>query len=529
MTGFPSTWNSAAPKAVSDGLHTFAVLSGFNGDPFLWSIVRKRGIEAPWQQGSPAFRANQPPVALLDRKGRLNVFFNSPQVRHFRFDHPAVDLSSYTEITVPFSRDVGYFHVSYDAAGDTMLLAFNETSTWTLHTTIKYSGNDWQSPAPLPQAPSGSIYLYARFVRAAGRYALLAGEHILNTPNPSYVAAVLFEADSYAGPWQKRDLHRIYGNNFGTPYLNWVYLIDLQADSMGRLRALLHITEDGSGHTPLTEGIYLAKKEENYQLRHVAGNIDDAFAMDIDPSGAITIFVKLLATTNSYKSGRLVYFQSADGGSVWSGPTDIEVDSCNTCLVQSRNGSMLGGKELGFLFANPSYSPFSSVKYATVPLPLSNTSQRYDYWYEDSDGTDGYLRAFTDPMSNRAYYYYYDFSADRHYSIAYVYSSHDYYQVYLAKSNGSYEYYNSEGFRVVYQAPESYGYWYTDSDGSRDYIHIYRDPANNLLWWYVYDYDLQGNWTYTYVYYRGSYWYVEVRRSTGSFMRSDSTGFSESG
>ena len=137
---------------------------------------------------------------------------------------------------------------------------------------------------------------------------------------------------------------------------------------------------------------------------------------------------------------------------------------------------------------------------------------------------------YREPGSGRQFYYILDNKPDGSSTTSYSYTWGSYYRVYIAQSGGSYRTYDSDGYTFSYQAPEAYGYWYTDSkDGTRDYIYIFKDPAHAVHWWVVYDYDPQGNYVFTYVYYRDSYYYVEVRHSTGGFTKYDSTGYSQKG
>src|SRR5262245_10050010 len=99
MTQFPSTWNAGAPKIVSDGLHSYAALCGYDGSEHTCSVARRRGSER-WARGAATFFSQQPAVTVLDRKGRLNVFYNNPQLHHVRFDHPAIDLQTSVEVPV---------------------------------------------------------------------------------------------------------------------------------------------------------------------------------------------------------------------------------------------------------------------------------------------------------------------------------------------------------------------------------------------------------------------------------------------
>jgi hypothetical protein len=526
MSGFAPTWNHGAPKLVSDGLFNYAVVAGAGGDPGLWSIMRQRGIEGIWQQVAPIFRSDQPPVMAIDYKARLNVFFNNPRPRHYRFDHPSVDLQHFQEIPIPLTQSiqsVGYLNASYDATTDALLLIFNDSATLTLHFTVKYTdANAWAVPTALPTAP-GVAYLYARILRARGRYVVLASEHPMGGPHANYTATILFESDAPFGPWQKRELYRVYGQNLGVPYQNWVFGLDMQQDTQGRVRVLLHINEDFSGHTPMSEGLHIAREEDNFSPRHIGGEIDDGFSLHIQPNGTMLALALLFSKSPIPHAGKLVFFQSVDGGLTWSPAEPVGMGiGVYTCTIQARDGSMLGGKEAGIMYSTPLTPPFHTVRFTTVPLHLADTSQRYDHWFQGSDGTLDYVRAYMEPSTGRSYYYVYDYAVDGSFSITYVYTASNYYQVYLARSDSTYYHYNSDGDIIG-----SYGYWFTDDDGSQDFIFIFSDPPSQVHWWHVYDYDLQGNWTQTYVYYRGSYEYVAIQHSDGSFVRYDSTGFYE--
>ena len=250
MTGFAPTWNPGAPKVVSDGLFSYAVVAGAGGNPGLWSLARQRGIEGTWQQGAMVLHSGQPPVIVIDYKGRLNVFVNDSGPRHYRFNHPSVDLQTFQEILIPFHPVVGYLNASYDATTDTLLLVFNDSASLGLHLTVKYTdANAWALPIALPTAP-GVAYLYARTLRARGRYMVLASEHPLGGPHANYTAAMLFSSDSLVGPWQQRDLHRVYGLNLGVPYQNWVFGLDLNRTSTAVYACCCTSTKTSLG-TPL--------------------------------------------------------------------------------------------------------------------------------------------------------------------------------------------------------------------------------------------------------------------------------------
>lgn len=530
MNAFPSTWNAMAPKLVSDGLNSYAVLCGFSGSQNLCSVVRRRGVEM-WEQGARTFVASQPPVMVIDRKGRLNIFFNNPALHHLRFDHPAIDLIHSVDMPLQFSGDTGYLHASYDASTDTMLLAFNETSTWQLYFTVKYADNDWVPPGPLPAAAPGTLMLYARTLRASGRYYVLAGEHPLGSPNANYTAALLYESPSPTGPWSTRTLHRSTGMNLGVPYQNWVYPLDLQANAAGRLRATMQIAEPGSGHPPLPEGMYVAREEDGFALRLVGNGIDDGFGLHVDPSGAHFAFALRLSDSAYTHAGHLVSFRSDDDGATWQ-PAALLVsgDALNPVTLDPRNGSMSGGKEISYIYSASLSPPFDRVLSSEIPLALANTANRYDYSSTGADGAVDYVRAFADPATARSYYYGYDRRADGSFTLTYVYYGGDFYQVYVFESRGAYRFYNSDGYSVTYERPEEIFYWFTDDDGSLDHIYIYRDRSLDIYWWQIVDYDVSGtNWTATYVYYRGSYWRIEITDSAGHFTRQDSTGLYESG
>jgi hypothetical protein len=539
LTQFMPTWNPGAPKVVSDGLHFYAAVCCVD-TPTSWSIVRKRGSEA-WSQASPTFFSSQPPVVVIDRKGRLHIFSNGPQLRHLRYDHPAIDLTQGIELAVPFNAPVAYLHASYDASSDMMMLAFSEPSTWTTHVGVaRAEANDWLFTA-LPDADPTTFYLYARTLRAGGRYFVLVAEHPRSGPNHHYLGARLFESASPAGPWTSRALYRVTGNNAGVPYQNWVLISDLQADASGRPRALLHITEGGSGLPSPKDGLYIAREEDAYALRFVGGPVADGYTLYVDPSGYHVAFgqIESVVPFPEFEGAPLgvrsdmVTFESRDGGASWSGPSWVELASINPVPVDQRSGSMLGGKEVPFIYSTERHAAidrlvFDEVRSSTVALAIADTDARYDYWYTDGDGTQDYLRAFTDAASNRSYYYIYNFAADGSFTVSYSYTASDYYQVYIGSSNGSYRYYNSDGYQFTHSAPEITQYWYTDTkDGTQDWIYIYKDESAGLLWWAIYDFDLLGNWNLTYVYYLGDYWYIELRSSLGPYQRWDSRGLME--
>jgi hypothetical protein len=533
MTGFPATWNAGAPKLVSDGLHYYAVFCGFQGSSSRCSIARKRGdgIE-PWVFGPRAFTSIQPATVIIDRKGRLNIFYNDPYIHHLRLDHPSIELGDWTEITIPFNQPTGYMHVSYDAKDDIILLAFAETSSYTTYFGVKYTdANNWGISPMVTPNPS-TMLLYARTLRAAGRFFVLFGEHTLNGTNAYYTAAVLFESSTPTGPWTRRELYRVYGANLGVPDQNWVLANDLQADQTGRVRALLHIVELGSGHANPLDGLYVAREEDGYALRFVGNGIEDGFTLYVDPTSNVHLATargQVEVSPGVFEAG-IVWFRSDDRGATWTRSASGYQREVNPAMVDSRSGSMLG-PDSRFMASgvNMTTGAYDSVVFAAVALRLDPSMDRYAYQYQEADGTWDYVRVYNDPATDRSYYYFYDYDPDSSFSVTYSYRAGSYYQVYTADSGGSYHYYNSDGYQVTHVAASVVQYWYDDAeDGAQNYIYIYRDPEAQVMWWVIYDFDTAGTYDLTYVYNRGGYAYVEYRYATGHFTRWDNTGFSES-
>jgi hypothetical protein len=532
MTAYPSTWNAGAPKVVSDGLHSYAALCGYDGSQYTCSVARRRGTEA-WTRGSFTFSSHQPAVVVIDRKGRLNIFYNFPGLYHVRIDHPSVDLQNVVPVPVSFGGNAGYLHASYDSATDTVSMAFNDTVSWATYFSSRTGDGAWTAPSPMPAPDAASMYLYVRTIKARGRYFVLGGQHPRNGINAAYTGAVLWESTSPTGPWSTRILHRSTGNNIGVFYQNMSFPVDLQADAAGNVRALMHINEDGSGHPGVAEGLHIAREEDGYALRHVGRGIDDGFPLYVDPSGVHFAFALIINNPGLYaQAGKLVAFRSADNGATW-GPAQPLVGSAatNPVTIDTRNGSMLGGNDLAFIYTHSNTPPFERVSSSTFALGVTDSADRYDYTYTEADGTVDYVRAYRDPAGNRSYYYIQDNETDGSFTLSYSYTAGAYYQVYIGKSNGSYRFYNSDGYAVehVVAAVENYGYWYADDDGTQDYIQVYKDPAQAVLWWIIYDYAPGGGWTYTYVYYRGSYWYIDITSSDGHYNRSDSAGYRATG
>ena len=201
------------------------------------------------------------------------------------------------------------------------------------------------------------------------------------------------------------------------------------------------------------DGLYIAREEDAYGLRFVGGPVMDGYTLYVDPSGrhvafgqieSVVPFPEFPGAPLGVRSD-LVTFESSDGGASWTGPSWVELASINPVLVDQRNGSMLGGKEIAFIYSTETHSAidrlvFDEVRSSTVPLAVPNTANRYDYWYTDADGTQDYIRAFSDAASNRSYYYIYDFAADDSYTVTYSYTAGDCYHVYTGRSNGAYRY-----------------------------------------------------------------------------------------
>jgi hypothetical protein len=451
MTQFPSTWNAGAPKLVSDGLFYYAVICGPGGSSSLCTVARKRGDGTDaWTFSSRSFWTSQPASVVIDRKGRLNIFYNDYQLRHLRIDVPSVRIDDWTAISTGFSPNVGYLHASYNAVGDELIVTFNETSTWTLYVGRKNGEGPWTYSA-LPAAPPGVIYMYARTVAMPGRYAVLVGEHTVSGPNFAYTAALMFEATSASGPWTTRELHRVTGNNLGVPYENWVLANDLQIDSAGRLRAMLHITELGSGRPNPLDGVFILREEDNYVPRFIASGIEDGFTLYVDPSGVHLAFTRDVATPSA--SAGIVWFRSDDHGATWQKQLNGFVRLINPVLVDLRSGSMIA-PDLHILASDwNNFGPFDRVLFGGITLNVAETDDRYAHEYVDDDGTVDYIRGFRDVPSGRSFYYIYDRELDGSYTWNYSYSAGGYYQVYTAHSDGSYRYYNADGVDIVAGVP----------------------------------------------------------------------------
>ena len=447
MTGYPATWNAGAPKVVFDGLHTYAVLCGHLGSAGNCSVSRRRGTEA-WINPGRVFRADQPPVMIIDRRGRLNIFYNDPSLRHLRFDHPSVDLLNGTELFIGVGVPVGYLHASYDPVTDAIFLAGNDTTSWLTYASVNVGGAGWSPPALLPGPdPNGSMYLYVRTLFARGRFFVLAGEHPRAGSNASYTAAVLFDSPTPTGPWSARVLHRVTGANVGVPYSNWVIPTDLQADAAGNVRAVMHIVESGSGHVPLPEGLHIAREEDGFRLRHVASGIDDGFAMVVHSSGVHLAVALVLSDPRFPQAGNLVVFRSDDGGVTWQPPQPIvRGNSLNPVPVDVRNGSMSLPFSVPFVYSAPILPPFERVLSGEVRPGVQASSARFERSSSRRDGSTVFERSVSDPLTGRSYRYEQVVAPDQSFVISYEYSAGDYSHVYAADSTGAYFYRNSDGF-----------------------------------------------------------------------------------
>jgi hypothetical protein len=291
----------------------------------------------------------------------------------------------------------------------------------------------------------------------------------------------------------------------------------------------MHIDEGGSGHPGLTEGMYLARIEDGFSPRLIGRHIDDGFTLDIDPSGIHTAFALIQSNVDDPESGHLVAFRSVDGGVTWgAGQRVVDGQAVNPVLIQARNGSMLGGKSLEFIYTPTLLPPFDSVLSSSIDLGVTDTDDRYDYHHAGSDGVMDYVRHYRDVRGDRAYTYTIDNAADGSHRLTYSYTSGDYTQTYTASSDGNFRYENSDGYQYDNVPTKLVQYWYDDvEDGARNYIYIFRDPAEEILWWAIYDFNTAGSYDFTYVYYRGAYYYVEFRYADGRSLRYDSTGFYE--
>ncbi len=448
MIGYPSTWIAGAPKLVSDGLFYYAVFCGRSSSPNLCTVARKRGDGAEaWEVSSRVFWSSQPATVVIDRKGRLNIFFNDYQLKHFRIDVPSVNLDHWLQIATDFFPQVGYLHASYNAVSDEMLITFNETGGYRLYVGRKVGEGPW-TYAPAPAAPAGVMYLYARTVGMPGHYAILVGEYAVDGSNTSYTAALLFESTSALGPWTTRQLYRVSGLNVGVPYQNWVLANDLQADHQGRLRALLHITEGGSGHATPRDGLYALREEDGYVPHFVGSPIEDAFSLYADPAGPLVAFAGGATATSQYA---ISWFTSTDEGQSWQRQAATFPDAVNPVPLDVRSGSMIG-PNLHVLASHWNFTTraFDQVVFGSIPLSPANTADRFAYDIADSDGTTDSTRGYHDTASGRMFSYVYDRHPDGSFSWTYNYSAGSYTQSYTGDSLGSYHYTNSDGVDLAY-------------------------------------------------------------------------------
>ncbi len=444
MLGWPSTWNAGAPKLVSDGLFYYAVFCGRANSPQLCTVARKRGDGGePWTFSTRVFWSSQPATVVIDRKGRLNIFFNDYQLKHFRIDVPSVNLDGWLQIATDFLPQVGYLHASYNAVSDEILITFNETAGYRLYVGRKVGEGAW-TYAPVPAAPPGAMYLYARTVGRPGRYAILVGEHVFDGLNNRYTSALLFESASAMGPWTTRRVYLVSGANLGIPYENWVLANDLQFDAAGRLRALLHITEGGSGHANPREGLFVLREEDSYAPRYIGNPIEDGFTLYADPSGPLLAFAGYPILGAPYG---VLWFRSDDDGLTWQQQAGGFASMVNPALVDLRSGSMIG-PDLHLLGAHWDLlgtRAFDKLLFGTVPLSPPNSADRFAYDIVDGDGTLDSTRGFRDVPSGRFYSYLYDRHPDGSFSWTYTYTAGSYSQSYTGDWTGSYRYTNSDG------------------------------------------------------------------------------------
>ena len=94
---------------------------------------------------------------------------------------------------------------------------------------------------------------------------------------------------------------------------------------------------------------------------------------------------------------------------------------------------------------NPDLRAYASVIFGGASLGLPISATRYDYQYLDDDDTWDYVRAYTDVESGQLVFLHYRYDPDLSFSVTYCYTASSYYQVYIADSDGSVRYYNSDG------------------------------------------------------------------------------------
>src|SRR5262249_55419354 len=162
-------------------------------------------------------------------------------------------------------------------------------------------------------------------------------------------------------------------------------------------------------------------EEDGYAPRFVGAGIDDGYILEVDPSSGTTLAFALIVSGLGFsEGGHLVAFRSTDGGMTWSVPQRVGTEiGTNPVAVDSRSGSMLGGKALSLIYSTNVDPPFDRVMSTTVPLPLVDTPDRYDYSYTNPNGTPGYVRAYHEPGTDRGYYYFYDYASDGSFTVTY--------------------------------------------------------------------------------------------------------------
>ena len=119
-------------------------------------------------------------------------------------------------------------------------------------------------------------------------------------------------------------LHRVTGNNLGVPCENWVLANDLQADASGHVRAMLHITELGSGHPAPLDGLYPLREEDGYVTHLIDSSIEDGFTLYVDPSGVHLAFARNQIQVSPFVSQPgIVWYRSDDGGVICDRPAAV--------------------------------------------------------------------------------------------------------------------------------------------------------------------------------------------------------------
>ena len=323
-------------------------------------------------------------MIVIDRKGRLHIFYNGPEVRHIRYDHRAINLSRRGRA----SRAV--YRAGSVAACQLRRLERHDDAGVQRDVDVDHARRRHpprrQRLAVHVVAGSGPdqvlLVQSARCESAAG-YFIPAAEQPRRGPNHHYLGATLLESTSAAGPWTSRTLYRVPGNNAGVPYQNWVLISDLQADAGGRVGRSCTSRRASLDARGRRTGCYIAREEDAYGLRFVGGPVMDGYTLYVDPSGRHVAFgqIESVVPFPEFPGAPLgvrsdmVTFESSDGGASWTGPSWVELASINPVLVDQRNGSMLGGKEIAFIYSTEKHPAidrlvFDEVRSSTVPLAV---------------------------------------------------------------------------------------------------------------------------------------------------------------